>query len=313
VLNLALYLEIFMTFLKRIFLFMLTNIAVVVTISILLNLLGVKPYITAQGLDYNSLLVFCLVWGMVGAFISLQMSRWMAKMTMGVKLIDPNSSSGNAELYRMVERLSKAAGLPKTPEVGIFESPEVNAFATGPSKNRALVAFSSGLLGRMNKNEIEGVAGHEIAHIANGDMVTMALLQGVINAFVMFLSRVIAFAITTTRGSNDEERPTMLTYILIPVLEIAFSFLGMIVVGYFSRKREFRADFDSSRFAGREKMIAALESLQRAFGNPVTAPQTANGLDSLKISGRGGFMRFFSTHPPLEERLEALRSMKQFH
>jgi heat shock protein HtpX len=296
--------------LKRWTLFILTNIAVVVTISIILTLLGVRGYFDQNGINFNSLLVFCLVWGMVGSFISLQLSRWMAKTMMGVRVIDPNNQGQYAGLYQMVAQLSRAAGLAQVPEVGVFDSPEMNAFATGPSKSRALVAFSSGLLSRMKRDEIEGVAAHEIAHIANGDMVTMALLQGVINAFVMFLSRVIAFAITV-RGGEDRDRPSMLTYILIPILEIVFSFLGMIVVGYFSRKREFRADADSARLAGRQKMIAALEALRAAFGNPVTAPQTVNGLDSMKISGKqGGFISLFSTHPPLEVRIEALKKMQ---
>lgn len=299
-----------MGFLKRIGLFLLTNIAVVVTISILLNVLGVKPYLTSQGLDYNSLLAFCFIWGLVGAFISLQMSRFIAKMSLGVRVIDPNNAGQYTPLVQMVTRLSQAAGLPAVPEIGVYDSPEMNAFATGPSKRRSLVAFSTGILGRMSQNELEGVTGHELAHIANGDMVTMTLIQGVINAFVMFLSRVIAFALTA-RGNDNEERPTMSTYILIPILEIVFSFLGMIVVAWFSRKREFRADAGSARYAGREKMVAALEALQKAYGNPVTAPQGENAMATMKISGGNrGFLHLFSTHPPLEERIESLKMMR---
>jgi heat shock protein HtpX len=185
---------------KRIALFLLTNILVVLTISILLQVLGVGNYVTSQGLNYTDLMVFCLLWGMTGSLFSLAISRISAKMMMGIQVIDRNSPE-LGWVYSMVEDLSRKAGLPTTPEVGIYQSPEVNAFATGPTKRRALVAFSTGLLNSMNRNEVEGVAGHEIAHIANGDMVTMTLLQGVINAFVMFFARVIAWAIS--QNSRD--------------------------------------------------------------------------------------------------------------
>lgn len=288
---------------KRIILFMLVNVLVMVTISIVLGLLGVGNYVTAQGLDYNSLAIFCLVWGMAGSFISLGLSRIMAKWTMGVKVIDPNQASGQERaLMQMVHELSNRAGLRVMPEVGIYDSPEVNAFATGPTKNRSLVAVSTGLLERMNRDEVEGVLGHEVAHIANGDMVTMTLLQGVVNAFVMFLARVIAFALS--QNAREENRP-MINMLVTIVLQIVLGVFGMMVVAAFSRYREFRADKGGAEFAGREKMINALQRLQLQHAPQATSSAT---VDTLKISGRRGFLALLSTHPALEDRIAALRS-----
>lgn len=224
---------------KRIFLFLAVNFLVIITISIVLNVLGVRPYLRSYGIDYQSLLVFCLVWGMGGAFISLGLSRVMAKMAMGVQVIDPNTADAGAqELLQIVGNLTRSANLPM-PEVGVYESPEVNAFATGPTKSRALVAVSSGLLHRMNRAEIEGVLGHEVTHIANGDMVTMTLLQGVVNAFVMFLARVIAFAVTQAmRGRDDNEAPSWGIFFMVQmVLQVVFMIAGSMVVAWFSRYR----------------------------------------------------------------------------
>lgn len=289
---------------KRIILFMLVNVLVMVTISTALNLLGVGRYITAQGLDYGALAIFCLAWGMIGSFISLGLSRIMAKWTMGVKVIDPNQASGQERaLMQMVHELSNRAGLRVMPEVGIYDSPEVNAFATGPTKNRSLVAVSTGLLNRMNRDEVEGVLGHEVAHIANGDMVTMTLLQGIINAFVMFFARVIAFALS--QNAREENR-AMINMLVTFVLEIVFSVLGMMVVAAFSRYREFRADKGGAQFAGRDKMVQALQRLQMQH-EPVAASNSAT-IDTLKISGRRGILALLSTHPPLEDRIAALRS-----
>ncbi|HAR43341.1 MAG TPA: protease HtpX, partial [Bdellovibrionales bacterium] len=185
-----------MAWFKRISLFLLVNFLVIITISVILKLLGIQPYLTAYGIDYGNLMAFCLVWGMGGAFISLALSRIIAKFAMGVKVIAPDTHDpALQDLVQMVHQLAKSAGLPAMPEVGIYNSPEVNAFATGPTKSRALVAVSTGLLQRMHRAEVEGVLGHEIAHVANGDMVTMTLIQGVVNAFVMFLARAIAFAL----------------------------------------------------------------------------------------------------------------------
>jgi len=293
------------SFAKRIFLFMAVNLLIVITITTILSILGVKPYITAAGLDYNSLAAFCLVWGMGGAFISLALSRVMAKFMMGVKVIDPNSQGQEGELLRTVYALAKAARLPAMPQVGIYDSPEVNAFATGPSKKRALVAVSTGLLHKMNKEEVEGVLAHEIAHVANGDMVTMTLIQGIINAFVMFFARVLAFAISqalASRNGDRDSRPSpMINFFITIVLEIVFSILGMMVVAFFSRRREYRADSGGATLAGRQKMISALRSLQRTTQ---LVDVENSSLATLKISGkRSRFAAFFSTHPPLEDRI----------
>lgn len=292
-----------MAWLKRIFLFTLTNLLVIVTISITLNLLGVRPYLSARGIDYNALLVFCLVWGMGGAFISLALSRVMAKWMMGVQVIDPRQASGAAaDLVHTVHALAERAGLPAMPEVGIYQSPELNAFATGPTKSRALVAVSTGLLESMDRGQLEGVLGHELTHVANGDMVTMTLIQGVVNAFVMFLARVIAFAVTR---SSERDSGRGMQYLITIVLEIAFSLLGSMVVAAFSRWREYRADAGGARLAGREKMIAALQELQRRY-QPLEAKPA---LATLKIAGKsGGLMAFFASHPPLDERIARLRA-----
>lgn len=292
-----------MAWLKRIFLFALVNLLVVVTISITLNLLGVRPYLSARGIDYGALLAFCLVWGMGGAFISLALSRVMAKWAMGVQVIDPREATGAAaDLVRTVHHLAERAGLPAMPEVGVYESPELNAFATGPTKSRALVAVSTGLLAAMDRGELEGVLGHELTHVANGDMVTMTLIQGVVNAFVMFLARVIAFV--WTRSSDREDNRGM-QYLITIVFEIVFSLLGSMVVAAFSRWREYRADAGGARLAGREKMIAALQGLQRRYEPFDQKPAYA----TLKIAGKsGGFVALFASHPPLEERIERLRS-----
>jgi len=251
-----------------------------------------------------------LVWGMGGAFISLALSKVMAKWMMGVQIIDPETRDPEMrELVQMVHELSRAANLSKMPEVGIYESPEVNAFATGPTKSNSLVAVSTGLLRRMNTNEVKGVIGHEVAHIANGDMVTMTLIQGIVNAFVMFLARAIAFALTMTKGQDSEERqgPPLSFYIVQFVLEIVFMILGSIVVAWFSRYREYRADAEGAKLAGRDKMIQALEGLQRTIDQIDTSAQP--NVQSFKISSRPGrFLNLFSTHPPLEERIKRLRS-----
>lgn len=293
---------------KRIFLFVLTNILIMATISIVLNVLGVRPYLTANGIDYQSLMIFCLVWGMGGAFISLLLSRWMAKMMMGVKVIDPQNPGEYAWLYNMVAQVSRAASLNAVPQVGIFENPMPNAFATGPSQNRALVAFSTGILQQMDREELEGVTAHEIAHIKNGDMVTMTLLQGIVNAFVMFFARIIAFAVSSS--AKEESRP-LINMLVTIVLEIALSFLGMIVVAWFSRQREFRADAGAGSMVGRGKMIAALEKLRRFQGAQFhgDASEEHASIAALQISGKsGGLMSLFATHPPLETRIAALQN-----
>jgi heat shock protein HtpX len=287
---------------KRILLFVVTNLAIMVTLSIVLSLLGVAGYIRPDGgINQSALMAFALVWGMGGAFISLLLSRAIAKMSLGVRLV--NGQSGNAELdwlYQTVSRLARQANLP-VPEVGYYDSPEVNAFATGPSKRRSLVAVSSGLLRTMRQDEIEGVLAHELAHIQNGDMVTMTLIQGVVNAFVLYLSRVIA---SVVRNAVDERYAYLLSFVVTIVLDIVLGILGMMIVAWFSRAREFRADAGAAALTGRGKMIAALQRLQSTKQLVDTRePELA----TLKISGSRAMM-LLSTHPPLEARIAALQN-----
>jgi heat shock protein HtpX len=286
---------------KRIFLFLATNLAIMITLSIVLSLLGFTGYLTVDGLNYAGLLMFSLVWGFGGAIISLLMSRWMAKTAMGVQLVD--GRTGHAELdwlYQSVEQLSRKAGLPM-PEVGIYDSPEVNAFATGPSKRSSLVAVSSGLMRSMRRDEIEGVLAHEVAHIQNGDMVTLTLIQGVVNAFSIFFSRVIANII---RQLVDERISGLVFMIATIVFDIVFAFLGMFVVAWFSRAREVRADAGAAVLSSRQNMIAALQRLQMNKG---LVDESQPQLQAMKINGGKGFLSLISTHPPLEERIAALQ------
>ncbi len=299
---------------KRIFLFLLTNIFVVFTLTFVLNIIGVTRYLYTYGINLQTLAIFCLVWGMGGALISLAISKFTAKLFMGVKTIkkgDPNFS----EIYEIVENLSKKAGLPKVPEVGVYESPEINAFATGPSKGNALVAVSTGLLKRMDREQIEGVIGHEISHIANGDMVTMTLIQGVINAFVMFLARILALAINSFLSRDRDEEGgfsnPFLTYFLIQIFEVVFSFLGLMVVAFFSRVREFRADEGGAKLAGKSRMIEALRELQRVYEYNEKFAKENEAINTLKISGKkGGLFALFATHPPLEDRIKRLEKLQ---
>ena len=290
---------------KRISLFLLVNLLIIVTLSITMRVFGIGHYFTARGIDYQSLMIFCLIWGMGGAFISLGLSRIMAKWMMGVKVIDPSTTDPElSRLVRTVHAMARAANLPAMPEVGYYPSPEINAFATGPTRSRALVAVSAGLLQNMEWDQIEGVIGHEVAHIANGDMVTMTLIQGIINAIVMFLARVIAFFIAN-RGRSSDENSLAPNFLVIIALEIGLSALGMIVVAGFSRLREYRADAGGAALAGRQNMIRALEGLQRMHRYANLSHKES--LATLKISGKRGFMALFSTHPPLEDRIARLK------
>lgn len=293
---------------KRFGLWMMMNVAVIVTISIVMSVLGVQPYLTANGLDYTSLMIFCLLWGMVGSFISLAMSRWMAKKMMGVQVLEPNDTQYSG-LVNTVHRLAKAANLPKMPEVGIYQSPEVNAFATGPSKSKSLVAVSTGLLNSMSQDEVEGVLGHEVAHIANGDMVTMTLVQGVVNAFVMFFARIAAFAVQNALRSDDEEGGVGgLAYMFTTIaFEILFGFFGMFITSWFSRVREYSADIGGAQLAGREKMIAALKRLQTQYEKGNMDKSSDGKMAAFKISTKStGLKAMISTHPRLEERIRRL-------
>lgn len=301
-----------MAWAKRIFLFLAINFLVVITISLVLNLLNVRPYLTGYGLDIPSLMIFCLIWGMGGALISLSLSRVMAKWLMGVRVIDPNTEDPQLRQFvQTVHRLARDAHLTYMPDVGIYNSPEVNAFATGPSKRRSLVAVSAGLLRRMSQKEAEGVIAHEISHIVNGDMVTMTLIQGIVNAFVMFLARILAAVFSGIgRGRDDSSRGSFGAYtLLVFVFEILFMILGSLVVAWFSRQREFRADRGGADLAGRDKMIAALESLRDSQKVKDPAEQPAFAAMKISTPKKGGWMLLFATHPPLEERIQKLREL----
>jgi heat shock protein HtpX len=292
---------------KRLFLFLATNLAFVLVLSTVLHLLGVGRYISPEGqLQFQQLAIFCFVWGMGGAFLSLQISRFMAKKALGVRLID--GSSGNQDLdwlHNKIAQLAQQTNLPM-PEVGVYDSPEVNAFATGPSKNRSLVAVSTGLLRTMGRGEVEGVLAHELSHVANGDMVTMTLLQGVLNAFVMFFARIISFfvaAAIANRSERDERPSYMIQYFITMLLEVVLGILAALIVAAFSRHREFRADAGGAQLAGRGSMIAALRRLMQT--TQLVDPH-AGALASFKIAGGKSFMLLFASHPPLEERIAAL-------
>jgi heat shock protein HtpX len=285
---------------KRIFLFLLTNLAIVLTLTVVVSVLGV-----AGGPDLGSLAVFCLIWGMGGAFLSLQLSRWIAKRATGVHLIDGRSGDAQLDwLYQTVERLTRQANLPM-PEVGVYESGEVNAFATGPSKSRSLVAVSAGLMRAMRPEEIEGVLAHEISHIANGDMVTMTLLQGVMNAFVMFFARVIASVVT--RSDDNRRGGGGMYFLVVIVLQIVLGILASLITAWFSRYREYRADAGGAHLAGRERMLGAL---RRLAANRELVDTSHQALATMKINDLPGWAALFSTHPPLEDRIAALQNQR---
>ena len=288
---------------KRIALFLATNLAIVLVLSVTMRMLGVEPYLNANGLNLTSLLVFAAVMGFGGSFISLAISKWTVKKSMGVHVIDVPSNSTELWLVETVRKYSTEAGI-KMPEVGIFDSPEVNAFATGMSKNSSLIAVSTGLLQQMTRKEAEAVLGHEVVHAANGDMVTLALIQGVVNTFVMFLSRVIGHLVDrvvfkTERGQGPAFFVTMI------VAELVLGVLASIIVMWFSRQREFRADRGGASLSGRQNMIAALERLNAMHPQPLPDKMAAFGIAG---GGGGGIKRLFMTHPPLEERIAALKA-----
>ncbi|MFZ4452880.1 protease HtpX [Salibacterium aidingense] len=294
---------------KRILLFIITNILIITTITIVFSILGMfginLPSLgaTAAGnIDYVALLIFSAVIGFGGAFISLGISRIIAKKLMGVRVIDPGASTGvEKELVERVHRLARSAGMMHMPEVGIYNSREVNAFATGPTKKRSLVAVSSGLLNSMDDDAVEGVLAHEVAHVANGDMVTMTLLQGVVNTFVVFLSRIVA-SVVSRFVQNDAMR-MIVHFAAIIVFQILFSILGSLVVNAYSRYREFHADKGGADLAGKDKMKSALQALQ-ARSNMVDNSQTS--MQTLKINNKATMASLFSSHPPLEERIRRL-------
>ncbi|MGD8894600.1 MAG: protease HtpX [Acidobacteriota bacterium] len=290
---------------KRVFLFLATNLAILVMVSIVLAVLGSLGYLDRAG-GQGTLLIYCAVWGFGVSFASLLMSRWIAKRATGVQLID--GASGNADLdwlYNTVGNLTRQANLPM-PEVGVYRSPEVNAFATGPSKKRSLVAVSTGLFEQMNRTEVEGVLAHEISHIANGDMVTMTLIQGVVNAFVFYLSHVVA-GIVRNFLSGDRGRGggggLLVYYAVYFAAQILFGLIGSMITAWFSRGREFRADAGAAGLAGAGSMIAALRRLQASTQRVDTQHRE---LATLKIAGGRSLMQLLATHPPLEARIAAL-------
>ncbi|MGJ0516834.1 MAG: protease HtpX [Methylomicrobium sp.] len=290
----------------RIFLFLATNVAILVVISIVFNVLGLSGALDAQGvnLNLNALLVMSAVIGMTGSFISLMMSKWSAKNAMGVYVIEQPQNQTERWLVDTVARLARQANI-GTPEVGMFQQPEANAFATGWNKNSALVAVSTGLLETMSSDEVEAVLGHEISHVSNGDMVTMALMQGVVNTFVYFFATLIGHVVDravfkTERGYGPAY------YIVQMVAQIALGILASMLVMWFSRHREFRADAGGAQLAGRQKMIGALRALQRSHETATLPGQLA----AFGINGDGVMMRLFMSHPPLEERIEALQNSR---
>jgi heat shock protein HtpX len=287
---------------KRIILFILTNLAVVLVLGVVASLLGVNRFLTSNGLDLTALLGFALIMGFGGAFISLLISKPVAKWSSGVQVIAQPSNADEKWLVDTVQKLAEKAGI-GMPEVGIFEG-DPNAFATGAFRNSALVAVSTGLLQNMNHEEIEAVLAHEVAHIANGDMVTMALIQGVMNTFVVFLSRVVGYAVDSFLRKNDEENtgPGMGYWITTIVLDIVLGFAAAIVVAWFSRQREFRADSGAADLMGRKQpMMNALARLGSLHTADLPKSVAAMGI-------AGGIGQLFSTHPPIEERIAALQN-----
>ena len=292
---------------KRIALFLATNLAVLLVLSIVLRLLGVDRILdeSGAGINYEALLILSVVLGFGGSFISLAISKWMAKRSTGARVITQPGNDVESWLVGTVERLARDAGI-DTPEVAIYDAPDMNAFATGARRNSALVAVSTGLLQGMRKDEVEAVLAHEVAHVANGDMITLALVQGVLNTFVIFLSRVIGHIVDRVVLKN--ERGHGIGYIAsVLVAQIVLGILASIIVMWVSRQREFRADADSARLNGRQPMINALARLDR--GAPAQLPES---LEAFGISGRraGGIKRLFMSHPPIAERIAALETMQ---
>jgi len=287
---------------KRVFYFLLTNIAIMLVLSITMRLLGVGPYLNANGLNYNSLLIFSAVMGFGGAFISLAISKWTAKRMSGAVVIEQANTQTERWLLATVRQQADKVGI-KMPEVAIFDSPEVNAFATGMTKNSSLVAVSTGLLRGMTQEEVEAVLAHEVSHIANGDMVTLTLIQGVVNTFVMFLSRVIGNIVDkAVFKTKDGSGPAF--FITMIIAEMVLGVLASIIVMWFSRQREFRADAGAANLASSQKMIAALERLKNAHEPTVLPKQMA----AFGISSFGGGMsQLFASHPSLDDRINALK------
>lgn len=293
----------------RVVLFLATNLAVVLVASITLSILGVGHYLNRNGLDLQQLLIFCAVFGMAGSLVSLFLSKAMAKWSMGVQLINDARDPESVWLVNTVAELARDAGI-QMPEVGIFQSPQSNAFATGWNKNAALVAVSTGLLQRFRRDEIRAVLGHEIAHVANGDMVTLALIQGVVNTFVMFFARIIGYAIDSFFRRNDDDGGSVGIgfYLGTFVAELVLGILASAIVAWFSRWREFRADAGGARLAGSMSMIGALQRLKAESEMPDQMPAQFQAF-AITEGRLQGLARLFMSHPPLDERIAALREV----
>ena len=288
---------------KRVLLFLLTNFAILLVASATLRLLGVEPWLNERGINFTSLLIFGAVLGFGGAFVSLAISKWMAKRMMGVKVIGEPRNEPETWLVETVRRQAEAAGI-GMPEVGIFDSPTPNAFATGARRDKALVAVSTGLLQRMSRPEVEAVLGHEVSHVANGDMVTLTLIQGVVNTFVFVASRLIGNIVDKVVFRNERGHGPAF-WITTMVAELVLAFLATMIVMWFSRQREFRADGGGARLAGRQNMIRALETLGRGHAEALPDRMAAFGISG----GMGqGLKKLFMSHPPIEERIAALRA-----
>jgi heat shock protein HtpX len=291
---------------KRVLLFVGTNLAILLVLGVVVSVLGVGRFLGPQGIDMGSLLLFAAIFGMGGSFLSLMMSKWVAKTSVGAQVIEQPRNAAEQWLVQTVEAQARRAGI-AMPEVAIYQSPEPNAFATGPSRNNSLVAVSTGLLEHMDRGEVEAVLAHEVSHVANGDMVTMALIQGVLNTFVIVIAKVVGFVVDRAlQGNNSEEYrgPGVGYWVTSIAAELVLGILASFIVMWFSRQREFRADAGGASLAGREKMIAALERL-RAVHEPSHLPEqmAAFGIKG----GGGGLAKLFMSHPPLEQRISALR------
>ena len=290
---------------KRILLFLATNLAIVVLLGIVLRMLGLESILDAQGvnLDLGKLLAFAAVVGFMGSFVSLAMSKWTAKRMMGVRVITQPANSAESWLVNTVQQQAQQAGI-GMPEVGVFDSPQPNAFATGARRDASLVAVSTGLLNSMSQQEAEAVLAHEVSHVANGDMVTLALIQGVVNTFVIFLARIIGHTVDRVVFRNEEGHGPAF-WVTTIIAELVLGLFATMIVMWFSRQREFRADAGGAKLAGRQSMIGALERLQQRHAGPLPDKMAAFGI----AGGLGsGLKRLFMTHPPLEERIAALRA-----
>src|SRR5687767_15326819 len=288
---------------KRILLFVLTNFAILIVASVTLRLLGVEPWLAENGINFSSLLIFGAVLGFGGAFVSLAISKWMAKRMMGVQVVDSPRNENEAWLVETVRRLAGQAGI-GMPEVGVFDSPSPNAFATGARRDKALVAVSTGLLQRMSRSEVEAVLGHEVSHVANGDMVTLTLIQGVVNTFVFVASRLIGNIVDKVVFRNERGHGPAF-WITTMVAELVLAFLATMIVMWFSRQREFRADAGGARLAGRPHMVGALRALGRVHADSLPDKMAAFGINGRKGEG---LCRLFMSHPPIEERIAALEA-----